>query len=1061
MIAVESDEMTSGGNYSSLRRAQLTYDYLHTNSTTHEFLFGALAELVDNARDASSQKIDIYTEPCESCRGNFILCFRDDGDGMDPSEVGNVIQFGRSVKRTVDSRMIGQYGNGLKSGTMRIGKDMILFTKKGNTMSCLFLSRTFHEKEKIEEVVVPMPSWEVSSKKPFGKSKRELEKHQLELDLILKFSPFKMESQLFEQFNKIGSKGTLVVVYNVKLMDNGEPELDVVSDPSDIKMADPEAGGNVADYDLTMPERISFRAYTAIMYLDPRMKIYIQGKKVRTKRLTTCLYNTKCYDFTSKRFKTRSEQESEKAVREAKIAEEKARELETQARELQKQAEQTSKDKRAELRKAQGLATAARADAQMKTNIAEAKKKSMKEPKTLNFTFGFNIENRRYYGMFIYNCSRLIKMYEKVGPQKDGGVKCYGIIGVVDVPYLVLEPTHNKQDFADGKEFKQLQRALGEHLEQYWKDSKIESQGVTKFWEDFGYIGKWTDGPSMDQKFARKRAMQIPFNVQCDICLKWRKLPFAQKNVGRQLPDEWCCAMHPETDFNSCDRPEQVVPIKKGTLQKQTKSAEEKARELQDEIRKKKEKLSQVERQRPQVAQATTQKRVERVSSAESSSSSTSDTSELYIQRRVQKRPVAESTEITRTKSTKEPLKRRNTTSPITVEAKRKKNDAEATKTLVKKEHQEQREQQIKRREEQRKEEQRKKEAAEKRLKEGKEEQKKKELEHQRQLQLQRKRDEKERQRKQDELEQENKEEEKQEQKLNKDEKEQEQLEMEQLLEWSSEGEYDATILAKGTKVEARVDNSNWYIGTVFASKPKKGFACRVRVKFDMYPKDKYDKWFDHPSEDLRVLKPVEESAPKSPSPSREVSSSTIETPSSRQEQDPKPQQPPARQVKEPVQSPEDNRVSSMSDDTPTADEEHPALKDVVGLFRRCLCYFAPPSFQISKEDIKEMGTEELREFPLDNFIDHYEKGISELIEGFRKKEEEAVQRATNAEQRFREANIERERSTTKLINLRKNAGKLLRFIQEDPNDCALSEDDVSDKVDEMMENIAQQAEDR
>lgn len=33
------------------------------------------------------------------------------------------------------------------------------------------------------------------------------------------------------------------------------------------------------------------------------------------------------------------------------------------------------------------------------------------------------------------------------------------------------------------------------------------------------------------------------------------------------------------------------------------------------------------------------------------------------------------------------------------------------------------------------------------------------------------------------------------------------------------------------------------YIGTVFAVKPKKGSSCRVRVKFDMYPKDKYDKW--------------------------------------------------------------------------------------------------------------------------------------------------------------------------------------------------------------------------
>lgn len=369
-----NDEMTSGV-YSSLRRAQLTYDYLHTNSTTHEFLFGALAELVDNARDASSQKIDIYTEPCESCRGKFLLCFRDDGDGMEPSEVANVVQFGRSVKRTVDSRMIGQYGNGLKSGTMRIGKDMILFTKKGNTMSCLFLSRTFHEREKIEEVVVPMPSWEASTNKPLAKSKREVDKHQVETNLILKYSPFKTESQLFEQFNKIGPEGTLVVVYNLKLMDNGEPELDVVSDPYDIKMGDPRAGENVAEYDRDLPEHNSFRAYTAILYLDPRMKIYIQNKKVRTKRLTGCLYKPKCYHFTSKRFKTRSEQEAEKADREAKIAEEKARELETQARELQKQAEQTSKDKRVELRKVQGLASEARAEAQMKTKIAEAKKK--------------------------------------------------------------------------------------------------------------------------------------------------------------------------------------------------------------------------------------------------------------------------------------------------------------------------------------------------------------------------------------------------------------------------------------------------------------------------------------------------------------------------------------------------------------------------------------------------------------------------------------------------------------------------------------------------------------
>lgn len=50
---------------------------------------------------------------------------------------------------------------------------------------------------------------------------------------------------------------------------------------------------------------------------------------------------------------------------------------------------------------------------------------------------------------------------------------CGGVVGVVDVPYLVLEPTHNKQDFADAKEYRHLLRAMGEHLAQYWKDIAI------------------------------------------------------------------------------------------------------------------------------------------------------------------------------------------------------------------------------------------------------------------------------------------------------------------------------------------------------------------------------------------------------------------------------------------------------------------------------------------------------------------------------------------------------------------------------------------------------------
>jgi len=68
-----------------------------------------------------------------------------------------------------------------------------------------------------------------------------------------------------------------------------------------------------------MPERRSFRAYTSILYVDPRMRVYIQGKKVRTKRLANGLYKPHMYKYSSARFKARSENEAKRAQDESKI----------------------------------------------------------------------------------------------------------------------------------------------------------------------------------------------------------------------------------------------------------------------------------------------------------------------------------------------------------------------------------------------------------------------------------------------------------------------------------------------------------------------------------------------------------------------------------------------------------------------------------------------------------------------------------------------------------------------------------------------------------------------
>ena len=64
----------------------------------------------------------------------------------------------------------------------------------------------------------------------------------MEMDVILRYSPFKTDDDFFAQFDRIeGDSGTLVMVYNMKLLDNGDPELDILTDPQDILLTNPES----------------------------------------------------------------------------------------------------------------------------------------------------------------------------------------------------------------------------------------------------------------------------------------------------------------------------------------------------------------------------------------------------------------------------------------------------------------------------------------------------------------------------------------------------------------------------------------------------------------------------------------------------------------------------------------------------------------------------------------------------------------------------------------------------------------------------------------------------
>ncbi|CAF2898980.1 unnamed protein product [Rotaria sp. Silwood2] len=569
--------------YDCLNKAQLSFEYLHTNSTTHTFLFGALAELVDNSRDAGARNLDIYTCKDPSLRGGFYLAFLDDGCGMHYDDVFNVIVFGKSAKRHApDSNQIGQYGNGLKSGAMRIANDFILFTKKDNIGTCLFLSRSFHQEEHISQVICPMPCFDLHTQQPIQNTDyQQLNgtrtytydkiKHELEMRLINKYSPFKTIDDLFKQFNLItSSSGTLIVLYNVKLSDTGEPELDIKTDPYDILIDSKNRRNLFDDDDDSIPlEYRSLRAYVSILYYEPRMRIGIQRRRVITKKLPHTLYKPRQYQFKSTRFKTRSEQEIKKCEKELESLEERKREADSQVHHIQQTiGVTTSIEERSRLRKLQVTAAELKDMTVRLRNGLSRKKSEMNTTKTLTFIFGLNIQNRASDGVFVYNCGRLIKMYEKLGQPNKKTVYCRGVVGVVDIPSIVLEPTHNKQSFADEKEYHFLLKNMGEYMRQYWSDAGIENY-VKEFWETYGYRDDQLDRPpSNDLEVVKRRQAAVPMLIQCDKCLKWRRLPYASNTpaLTQAQLETWRCSDNTDVMNNSCSTSEKLESIPEGEL---------------------------------------------------------------------------------------------------------------------------------------------------------------------------------------------------------------------------------------------------------------------------------------------------------------------------------------------------------------------------------------------------------------------------------------------------------------------------------------------------------------
>ncbi|GAA6081700.1 MORC family CW-type zinc finger protein 3-like [Tachysurus ichikawai] len=279
--------------------------YLHTNSTSHTWPFSAVAELIDNAYDPDVNAKQLWITKT-AVKGQDCLIFLDNGNGMDYEKMHKMLSFGLSDKQQLKSHVpVGLYGNGFKSGSMRLGKDAIVFSKKANTMCVGLLSQTYLERTGAQIVQVPIVSFTYTGQTDILYLVTDAApKHAESLRDILAHSLFNSEEELFSQFKVIESlakpSGTCIIIWNLRRKSSGELEFDFLKDPKDIRILDDvyknfrESNKRQAQESMSVPESVySLRAYCSILYLIPRMEIILQGQKVEAQSITTTLAKTR------------------------------------------------------------------------------------------------------------------------------------------------------------------------------------------------------------------------------------------------------------------------------------------------------------------------------------------------------------------------------------------------------------------------------------------------------------------------------------------------------------------------------------------------------------------------------------------------------------------------------------------------------------------------------------------------------------------------------------------------------------------------------------------------
>ncbi|XP_073036103.1 protein MICRORCHIDIA 6-like [Primulina eburnea] len=267
--------------------------FLHSNATSHKWAFGAFAELLDNAVDeikngATFVIVDKTLNPRDKTPA---LLIQDNGGGMDPESMRRCLSFGFSDKNSKTA--IGQYGNGFKTSSMRLGADVVVLSRhmkdRKLTQSVGLLSYTFLMQTRQDSIVVPVVDYQFNFYTDTWNILYDEDQFKNNLRILLQWSPFTTEAELLKHCDDICGNGTKIIIYNLWHNDEGKLELDFESDLEDIYVSgkgqsSAKVGSRTEVNEHHLANRLcySLRAYLSILYLrvPNKFNILLRGRVV-------------------------------------------------------------------------------------------------------------------------------------------------------------------------------------------------------------------------------------------------------------------------------------------------------------------------------------------------------------------------------------------------------------------------------------------------------------------------------------------------------------------------------------------------------------------------------------------------------------------------------------------------------------------------------------------------------------------------------------------------------------------------------------------------------------